>query len=168
HPNIVRLNTAMRVGELVVLAMEYVAGDDLARVVGGRGPRPVGAACLYARQVAEGLQHAHERGLVHRDIKPANLILARDTREPVVKILDFGLAKATREEGPDAALTGSGMMLGTPHFVAPEQTRDAAAADTRADVYSLGCTLYFLLTGRPPFEGGGVYEILHAHHTAEP
>src|SRR5262249_53334558 len=88
----------------------------------------------------------------------------------VVKVLDFGLAKVLREKGLDEGLTADGIFLGTPHYIAPEQTRDAANADIRADVYSLGCTLYYLLAGRPPFEGQGVLEILEAHrtHDAEP
>jgi hypothetical protein len=168
HPNIVTAYAAPESGNLLVFAMEYVPGEDLAKVVKGRGPLPVPHACAYAYQAALGLQHAFEKGMVHRDIKPGNLILARDGKKHVIKILDFGLAKATREKGgPGHDLTGTGQMMGTPDYVAPEQTLDAARADIRADIYSLGCTLYFLLTGSPPFRANSLYEMLHAHQTRE-
>src|SRR5262249_4278769 len=109
-----------------------------------------------------GLRHAHEAGMVHRDVKPANLILTREGPEPVVKILDFGLAKGATVRGGDAELTGRGVMLGTPGYMAPEQVRDAAVADARSDIYSLGCTLFFLLTGRPPYPGDDAYAVLAA------
>jgi formylglycine-generating enzyme required for sulfatase activity/tRNA A-37 threonylcarbamoyl transferase component Bud32 len=168
HRNIVTAYAAPQAGDLLLFAMEYVEGEDLAKMVQAKGPLPVLNACYYAQQVALGLQHAHDRGLVHRDIKPSNLILARDGQQQVVKILDFGLAKATREhEATGHDLTGTGMMLGTPTYMAPEQTLDAAKADIRADIYSLGCTLYFLLTGRPPFQANSQYELLHAHQVKE-
>jgi serine/threonine protein kinase len=154
HPNIVKAYSAFQAGELLVFAMEYAEGEDLARVVKKQGPLPIANACAYAHQVALGLQHAFENGLVHRDIKPQNLILTlkgmpTDQRQ-VIKILDFGLAKATCEKGKTQhGLTRTGRTLGTPHYIAPEQIQDAAKADIRADLYSLGCTLYFLLTGRP-------------------
>ncbi len=135
----------------------------LAQRVKQHGPLPVASACLHAQQVALGLQHAHEHGMVHRDIKPHNLILSRQGGKPVVKILDFGLAKATREGNTQTELTGSGQMLGTPDYIAPEQTVDAARADIRADIYSLGCTLYFLLAGYAPFRAASLYELLRAH-----
>jgi tRNA A-37 threonylcarbamoyl transferase component Bud32 len=167
HPNIVTAYSALQVGELLVFAMEFVEGEDLAKVI-ARGPLPVANACYYAQQVALGLQHAFEKGMVHRDIKPQNLILARDGRKHVVKVLDFGLAKVTREkQGATPDLTGVGMMMGTPDYIAPEQTMDAAKADIRADIYSLGCTLHFLLTGCPPFQGKSLYELLQAHHSQE-
>jgi serine/threonine protein kinase len=168
HPNIVTAYSALRVGDLLVFAMEYVEGEDLAKVVKARGPLPVAHACHYAQQAALGLQHACTRGLVHRDIKPHNLILARDGKRHVIKVLDFGLAKATREQEGKGHhdLTGSGQMLGTPEYVAPEQIVDAAKADIRADIYSLGCTLYFLLSGRPPFRADSLFELMVAHRSA--
>jgi serine/threonine protein kinase/formylglycine-generating enzyme required for sulfatase activity len=168
HPNIVAAYSVLRSGDLLVFAMEYVAGQDLSQVVKGRGYLPVANAAFYIHQVAVGLQHAFERGMVHRDIKPNNLMLAVQGKKHVVKILDFGLAKATSEKGAEAGLTKSGQMLGTPDYVAPEQTLDAHKADIRADIYSLGCTLYFLLSGGPPFQEASLYEILEAHHTREP
>ena len=168
HPNIVAAYSALEVGDLLVFAMEYVPGDDLAKVVKSHGPLAVANACYYAYQVAQGLQHAHEKGMVHRDIKPGNLVLHKDGARHVVKVLDFGLAKAVHDAGAgaiDGELTGEGKMLGTPDYIAPEQILDAAKADTRADVYSLGCTLYYLLAGRPPFTGATLYALLTAHQT---
>jgi len=165
HGNIVKAHSAIQTGELLLFAMEYVDGEDLAKTVKSRGPLAVTMACNYAQQVAQGLQHALEKGMVHRDIKPHNLILARDGRKHIVKILDFGLAKARREEeGSDSDLTGSGSgIMGTPDYIAPEQMKNASKADIRADIYSLGCTLYYLLTGKPPFEGKSLFELLQAH-----
>ena len=136
----------MRLGESLVLAMEYVEGLDLAKMVKTKGPLPVANACNFIHQAALGLQHAHERGMVHRDIKPANLILARDGKKAIVKVLDFGLAKVTSEGQTDSGLTREGQMLGTPDYIAPEQIRDAQSADIRADIYSLG--LHVLLSSR--------------------
>jgi serine/threonine protein kinase len=170
HPNIVTAFSASHIGESLVLSMQYVEGHDLAELVEKNGPLPVAHACNFVYQAALGLQHAHERGLVHRDIKPSNLMLAREGSKPVVKILDFGLAKVTSEAGVDGGLTQEGQMLGTPHYVAPEQTVDAQKADIRADIYSLGCTLYSLLAGKPPFDAPSLYGLLQAHHSmdAEP
>jgi formylglycine-generating enzyme required for sulfatase activity/serine/threonine protein kinase len=167
HPNVVTAYSALRLGESVGLAMQYVEGLDLARLVGARGALPVAHACNYAHQAALGLQHAHEHGMVHRDIKPGNLMLAGRGRRPVIKVLDFGLAKVKSEGPTDATLTHEGQMLGTPDFIAPEQITNARAADIRADIYSLGCTLYYLLTGAPPFQGASLYDILQAHHSAD-
>jgi hypothetical protein len=157
----------MRAGDRIVLAMEYVEGCDLAGLVKERGPLPIAHACQFVYQAAQGLQHAHERGMVHRDIKPGNLMLARHGTRATVKILDFGLAKATQEAPLDGGLTREGQMLGTPDYIAPEQSLDAQKADIRADIYSLGCTLYYLLTGGPPFEAHSLYEILQAHHSRD-
>ena len=167
HANIVTAYTAMRLGQSVVLAMEYVEGLDLAKMVKTKGPLPVAHACYFIHQAALGLQHAHERGMVHRDIKPANLILARDGKKAVVKVLDFGLAKVTSEGQTDSNLTREGQMVGTPDFIAPEQIRDARSADIRADIYSLGCTLYYLLTGGPPFRGEHLWDVYQAHFSME-
>jgi hypothetical protein len=168
HPNIVKVHTALQVGALVVLVMEHVEGEDLGKVVAARGPLPVAEACACARQAALALQHAFEQGMVHRDVKPANLILARAGGTAMVKMLDFGLAKVTRENEETAHhLTGTGALLGTPDYLAPEQMLDASKADIQADIYSLGCTLYFLLSGRPPFQAKSRFELLQAHHSKE-
>jgi tRNA A-37 threonylcarbamoyl transferase component Bud32 len=157
HANIVRAYDADHAGNTMLLAMEFVKGRSLAEAVASKGPLPVAYACNCVRQAAQGLQHAADSGMVHRDIKPQNLML---TDKGVVKILDFGLAKLASERKSQAGLTGAGMIMGTPEYMAPEQARDTAAADIRADIYALGCTLFFLLTGRTPFRGGTAIEIL--------
>ena len=161
HRNVVRAYACLNVGKLLALVMEYVEGEDLAHLVERRGPLSVSSACASIIQAARGLQEAHEKGMVHRDIKPQNLLLSRRLKE--VMILDFGLAKVASEKGVEQGLTAAGKMLGTPGYVAPEQILDAAKADIRADVYSLGCTLYYLISGHPPFEAPSLFILLHAH-----
>ena len=167
HPNIVTAYHATRVGDSIVFAMEYVEGLDLARMVKAKGPMQVAYACNFIYQAARGLQHAHEKGMVHRDIKPGNLMLSPKGDRATIKILDFGLAKVTREQKVDAALTSEGQALGTPDFIAPEQIVDAQRADIRADIYSLGGTLYYLLAGRPPFQADSLYDMYQAHISRE-
>jgi WD40 repeat protein len=163
HPNVVAALDADQAGDRHFLVMEYVEGITLARLVHEHGPLPPESACEYARQAALGLQHAHEKGLVHRDVKPANLMLTPEGR---VKILDFGLARLAPDT--DGGMTAPDTLIGTVDFLAPEQADDPRAADTRADVYSLGCTLYFLLTGHPPFAEGTLVQKLKAHTLREP
>ncbi|MCI0455348.1 MAG: serine/threonine protein kinase [Gemmataceae bacterium] len=168
HPNVVTAHDAGQVEERHFLVMEYVEGSDLARLVERGGPLPVGLACEYVRQAALGLHCAHEQGLVHRDIKPSNLMV--DVRG-VVKLLDLGLARPGPGGAPEPghmAVTRAGEVMGTPDYLAPEQALDARAADKRADIYSLGCTLYFLLTGRPPFPEGTLAQKLLWHQHTEP
>jgi urea transport system substrate-binding protein len=148
HPNIVTLYEAEQVGASYFLVMEYLAGTDLFRLVKERGPLPVDEACEWARQAAVGLQYIQERGLVHRDIKPSNLFLVGQRQ---VKILDLGLAVLRTEAKTTSGLTEKGQILGTLDYMAPEQWEDSRAVDIRADIYSLGCTLYHLLAGKPPF-----------------
>ncbi len=146
HPNIVTTYDAEDAGDTHFLVMEYVEGVSLGRLVKEGGPLPVAEACAYIRQAALGLQHAHERGMVHRDVKPDNLIRCADG---TVKVLDFGLAALTAER--DGGLTEANVIMGTPEYMAPEQAEDARSADIRVDVYSLGCTLYYLLTAHVPY-----------------
>jgi eukaryotic-like serine/threonine-protein kinase len=177
HPSIVTAHDAEQAGDLHFLVMEYVDGVSLARQVEKRGPLSVLHACNFVRQAAQGLQHAFERGMVHRDIKPQNLML---TRKAQIKILDFGLARlahdntdratgeASTAAGAAAGLTMDGVVLGTPDYIAPEQVSDSRAVDIRADIYSLGCTLYYLLTGRVPFPGGTAAQKVAAHVSRNP
>jgi serine/threonine protein kinase len=167
HPNVVRAYSVLRLGDLLVFAMEYVPGDDLGKIVRDRGRLAPAEACRFAMQAAQGLEHARSKGMVHRDIKPSNLIVTQDHGESVVKILDFGLAKMTSAANQATGLTGTGKMLGTPDYIAPEQIADAAEADIRADIYSLGCTLYSLLAGKAPFAGKSLFQMLHAHVSSE-
>ncbi len=167
HPNIVTAYSAFRLGESIVFAMEYVEGLDLAKMLKNKGPLPVAHASYFVSQAAQGMQHAHEQGMVHRDIKPGNLMLSHKGSRAVVKVLDFGLAKATREAPVDGGLTDPGQALGTPDYMAPEQIRDAKSADVRADIYSLGCTLYYVLSGGPPFRGESLWDLYQAHHSMD-
>lgn len=167
-PHLVTAFDAESQGALHYLVMEYVAGEDLGQVLRREGRLPIPLACECVRQALLGLQTASEAGLVHRDLKPGNLLLSRspETGGPVVRVLDFGLAKmraeAARRRRPSSKplshatedeLTHDGALLGTPDYMAPEQARETLAADTRSDIYSLGCTLYRLLTGEAPFPG---------------
>src|SRR5262249_36140117 len=166
--------------------MEFIDGVDLAHLVKSQGPLPCGLACEAVKQAAQGLEHADQRGMVHRDIKPQNLMRTRDGQ---VKILDFGLARFASEALPDlmpapeqgtepgaeatardrgAPLTLTDMVLGTADYIAPEQASDPRSADIRADIYSLGCTFYYLLAGHPPFPGGSLLEKLKAHREQAP
>jgi len=148
HHNIVRATDAGEAGGVHFLVMELVEGIDLSRLIQLHGPLSVAEACDLVLQAANGLQCAHEHGLVHRDIKPSNLLLSVKGE---LKILDMGLALLSRT-GPDSSvLTGSGVAMGTADYMAPEQWQASHAVDIRADIYSLGCTLYTLLVGRPPF-----------------
>ncbi|QEL13934.1 serine/threonine protein kinase [Limnoglobus roseus] len=168
HQNIVVAYSAQEVGRSIMMAMEYVPGENLWDLVTRSGALSVRRASTFGYQIASGLQHAFERGLVHRDIKPSNVICTTQNKKTFVKIVDFGLAKLSRENLTDGNLTATGASLGTPLFMAPEQARDAAAADIRADIYSLGATLYFLLAARPPITGKNYNDILIRLITEEP
>lgn len=187
HPNVVLVYDADQVDHTHFIAMEYVEGIDLGKLVRERGPLPAKYVCEYLRQASLGLQHAHECGLIHRDIKPSNLLVTRVPPKPaddapqdesirfgnpslsVVKILDMGLARLAESGGKEASFhTQVGTVMGTPDFIAPEQARNASTVDHRADIYSLGCTCYFLLTGQPPFPEGSVVEKLLMHQLDDP
>ena len=189
HPNIVLAHDAAEANGLWFLVMEYVEGTTLSTLVAEHGLPPVPLACEIIRQAAMGLQHAQDKGMVHRDIKPGNLMVSaqhtpgggaivRPDRRgpglpgwptaPFVKILDFGVARL-REIGSDGeplkakTLTQEGSVVGTPEFMSPEQACDSRSVDVRSDIYSLGCTLYFLLAGRPPFCGATALETMVQH-----
>lgn len=165
-PNIVRAYDidSTSDGKTHYLIMEYVPGKDLHVLVKEGGRLGYNAAADYVAQVATGLQHAHEMGLVHRDIKPANCLL--DT-SGTVKLLDMGLARLIGDES-SLTLDNNENVLGTADYLAPEQALDSHKADSRADIYSLGCTLYYLLTGHPPFPEGSITERLMKHQRETP
>ena len=146
------------------LVLEFVDGQDLGAVVKERGPLPVDAAIDYAIQIATGLQYAHSQGVIHRDLKPANLLL---TVDGVVKLSDLGLARLY-EGGHDPRLTMEGLCLGTPEYMAPEQAEDAHSAGPSSDIYSLGATLFHLLTGQLPVKGNSYMHRLQHLLTAPP
>jgi serine/threonine protein kinase len=160
HPHIVRTLDAEQIGDLLFLVMEFVGGISLDRLVAQRGPLPVDFSCRCIMQAALGLQHAHDQRMVHRDIKPANLMVTAKEKE--VKLLDFGLARGPRELMDKKNQTQMQTFMGTPEYVAPEQATDARSADIRADIYGLGCTLYYLLAGRPPFQADTPMETIVA------
>jgi WD40 repeat protein/serine/threonine protein kinase len=169
HPHVVAVHDAGLAGDIHYLVMEYLEGTDLGSLVRRQGPLPVSAACRFLFQAALGLDHVHACGLVHRDIKPGNLFLTRPGN--TVKLIDLGLARLLRDPtAPSSAseLTQPGDILGTVDFMSPEQASDSRTADIRADIYSLGCTLYYLLTGSPPFPGGTLVEKLLRHQTQTP
>jgi serine/threonine protein kinase len=160
HPNIVRAYDVDQDQSKHFLVMEYVEGALLQDLVQKFGPFSIERAAHYISQVATGLQHIHESGLVHRDIKPENLIV---DRSGTVKILDLGLARF--QESEEILTRG---IIGTPDYLAPEQCQDSHNVDIRADIYSLGGTLYYLLTGRPPFPEGTVAQKLVWQQTKQP
>jgi len=173
HPNIVTAYDAGCAEGRHYLAMEFVDGPNLEQLVRERGPLPVGLACDLIRQAANGLQYAFEQGMVHRDIKPGNLLMqpGQNGVPAVVKILDFGLARLqdparVAARSNPTILMAQNRVMGTPDYLSPEQSRDLHAVDIRSDLYSLGCTFYYLLTGNVPFEGGTSLEKL-IRHSAE-
>jgi len=152
HPNLVAANDAGQIAGCPYLVLEFVEGHDLAWLLKQRGRLPAAEACEVVRQAALGVQHIHKQGLVHRDLKPANLML---TPSGQVKVLDLGLARSLHGPAPEGQITLTGQFLGTPDYMAPEQCLDSHAVDSRTDIYALGCTLYELLAGQPPFAGPG-------------
>lgn len=168
HPNIVTAYDAREYQGVRFLITEFVDGVDLESLVRQQGPQPVSAAVDMVMQVARGLHYAHGQGIIHRDIKPANLL--RD-HSGTVRILDMGLARlesvdqSSETDQSGAELTSSGMIMGTAAYMAPEQARNTRRADARSDIYSLGCTLYFLLQGHSPFQGESAIDVLLAHAT---
>jgi serine/threonine protein kinase len=165
HRNIVRAYDVDNDGKIHYLVMEYVEGRDLQCTVKEDGPLPYELAANYIYQAAEGLQHAHDAGLIHRDIKPGNLLV---DLKGTVKVLDLGLARFTDDAQASLTIAHDENVLGTADYLAPEQALNSHSADLRADIYSLGCTLYFLLTGHPPFHEGTLAQRLMKHHTEEP
>ncbi len=147
------------------IAMEYIPGKNLSRVVAEGGPLSVARAARLMAEAASGLEHAHNQGLIHRDLKPSNIMV---TPNDHAKVLDLGLALMLGEQAEESVIGGQGYIVGTMDYIAPEQTTDSAGVDGRADIYALGCTLYFALTGQPPFPGGSSRDKVRRHRNEEP
>jgi serine/threonine-protein kinase len=160
HQNVARAFDLDHVGEIHFIVMEYVDGTDLHAKVKREGPLPVREAVEYLRQAALGLHHAHEEGLVHRDVKPSNLML---DRKGTIKVLDLGLAMGDEDEAASLTREHDEKVLGTADYLAPEQATDSHTVDRRSDIYSLGCTLHYLLVGKAPFAQGKLAERVQAH-----
>lgn len=168
HPNVVAAYDAREVDENAVLVTEYIDGLDLSHLVGRTGPLPIADACELARRVAVALEYTHQQGFVHRDVKPSNVMLSF---EGEVKLLDLGLARFQFGEDRHIERTGIGQAMGTADYVAPEQVADSRSVDVRADIYSLGCTLFKLLTGHAPFADkpyDNAFAKMTAHVSTEP
>ena len=166
HTNIVSAYDFDHTGDVHYLVMEYVDGQDLAAIVkGSHRPLPIEQVTHYVVQAALGLQHAHDQGIVHRDVKPSNLLV---DRSGCVKLLDLGLARLAECEGSSVTLANNESVLGTADYLSPEQAIDSHNADRRADIYSLGCTLFFALAGRPPFHEGTIAQRIAQHQSAPP
>ncbi len=162
HPHLTKTYEAGDFSGVHFIAMEYIRGDSLKKFVSDRGPLSDTRAARFFAEVADGLQSVHESGLVHRDLKPSNIMV---TPNGHAKILDLGLALAVDEELPNdkKIVGGQGYVVGTMDYIAPEQVDDPTGVDARADLYSLGCSMYFALTGQPPFPGGTSIEKMKKH-----
>ena len=167
HPNVTRTLDAGAVQGVHYIAMEYVPGESLRRRVGREGPRPECEAARIFADVAAGLTHAHARGLIHRDLKPSNIMVTPDGS---AKILDLGLAVLMDEDTPEdcQVVGGEGYILGTMDYIAPEQTINARNVNPQSDLYALGASLYYTVTGVPPFPGGTSKQKLRWHRSEPP
>ncbi|HTU91874.1 MAG TPA: serine/threonine-protein kinase [Gemmataceae bacterium] len=173
HPNIVRAFQTGTAEGLHYIVMEYLEGETLEDVLARRGKLPPGEAVRLIHQALQGLQHIHSQGLVHRDLKPSNMMLVGSnpdsTLRATLKLLDIGLGRTLFDEtAGEADLTSEGVLLGTPDYMSPEQARDPRTIDVRADIYSLGCVLYHLLTGQPPFPDTNIISQMIRHSTETP
>lgn len=165
HPNVVRAYDVDNEGDTHYLVMEYVKGRDLQNIVTEQGGLSYEKAADYIAQAARGLAYAHREGLIHRDVKPANLLV---DEEGVVKILDLGLALISEDENPSLTLLHNENVLGTADYLAPEQAINSHEVDRRSDIYGLGCTFYYTLTGHAPFNDGTLTQRIARHQSQMP
>jgi serine/threonine-protein kinase len=156
HGNVVHVNDVGECQGIFYFVMEYVDGQNLREILRDQAQLPIPRALEITLQVCHALRHAHQKGIIHRDIKPENIML---TRDGVVKLADLGLAKRTATDN-SANLTMAGAVLGTPYYMAPEQAKDFSKVDHRSDIYSLGVTLYRMITGKVPFDGRSPIEVM--------
>ncbi len=164
HPHIARVFDVGSHGEWHYIVFEYIEGTNVRDLVNRNGVLPIDEAVFYTCQLADALQHAADRGIVHRDIKPSNVLIGQGGK---IKLVDMGLARSENLELSED-MTASGVTLGTFDYISPEQARDPRDADLRSDLYSLGCTLYFMITGQPPYPGGTMLQKLLSHGNAPP
>jgi serine/threonine-protein kinase len=165
HPNIVRAYDIDHEKDTHYIVMEYIEGVDLQILVKKHGPLPYALVADYIAQAAHGLQHAHDHGLIHRDVKPANFLINTDG---VIKVLDLGLALFENQDDASLTMEYNDKVLGTADYLAPEQALNSHTVDNRADIYGLGCTMYFLLTGHPPFPDGSISSRIIKHQNTMP
>jgi serine/threonine-protein kinase len=165
HDNIARVYYVGEDRGLHYIVFEFIEGVNVRDLVDSKGPLPLAEAVSYTLQVADALGHAAQRNVVHRDIKPSNLLI---TPAGQAKLIDMGLARLREVDAAAADLTASGVTLGTFDYISPEQARDPRNTDVRSDIYSLGCTFFFMLTGRPPFLGGTMLQKLLQHQADQP
>jgi serine/threonine-protein kinase len=165
HPNIARVHFVGEERGYRYLVFEYIEGTNLRDLVYAHGPFPLADALRYMLQIADALLHAWQRDVVHRDIKPSYILVTPDGQ---AKLVDMGLARVEPADAADHELTTSGVTLGTFDYMAPEQARDPRLADVRSDIYSLGCTFFFLLVGKPPFPDGSALQKLLQHQSGDP
>ncbi len=165
HPNVVRAHDIDNQGDTHYIVMEYVDGDDLQTIIKKNGPMSFENVGRYMAQAARGLQHAHDVGLIHRDVKPANLLI---NSKDQIKLLDLGLALFASDADASLTIDFNDKVLGTADYLAPEQALNSHKVDHRADLYGLGCTMYFLLTGQPPFPEGTIAQRIAKHQKEMP
>jgi len=165
HPNIARIYDSGRSRGLPYIVFEYIEGANIRDLVIKHGPLPVGDALSYTYQIAHALTHASQRDVIHRDIKPSNILVTHDGQ---AKLVDMGLARFHQVDSTEEDLTNTGVTLGTFDYISPEQARDPRVADTRSDIYSLGCTLFYMLAGHPPFSQATPAQKLLKHQGERP
>ena len=165
HPNVIRIYDICNEGGTHYMVMEYVDGTDLYELGKKNGPLDFNSAAKFTAQAAEGLTHAHQQNLVHRDIKPANLF---KTDQGLIKILDLGLALVNQNDSQSLTVLHNEKVMGTADYLSPEQAVNSHDVDSRADIYSLGCTLYYFLTGHPPFPKGSLAQRIAMHQSLAP
>jgi eukaryotic-like serine/threonine-protein kinase len=166
HEHIVQLYECGEQFGLRFMALEFVEGIDLGYYVADKGKLDLEEAGRVILQAVRALTHMHEKGVVHRDIKPANFIVVQKNGKPAIKLIDLGLARDNNDE--EMKIARAGTTLGTVDYMAPEQARDSSSADIRSDIYSLGCTWYYLLAGQPPFPDGELGDRIAQHAEVEP